>query len=54
MIAVGVGTAVIVLAMFRKHMPIDETSSVGFPLLMLAAASVRIESRLLYEIVGER
>lgn len=60
LLAVGIGTALIALAMFKKDMPLNKIGPAGFPLLMLGAVFVRtaiflgIESHLLYKIVGER
>ena len=59
-VAIGIGTTLVVLAMFRKNMPLDRVGPVGFGLIMFGIVLLRsavyllIESQFLFALIGER
>ena len=60
LIAVGVGIAILVYAMFKESSDLDYLGPVGFPLVVLGAVVIRtaiyllVECTLLFEAVGKR
>ena len=60
LLAIGIGTTLIVLALFRSSLPVDKVAPGGFPLAMLGTVVIRAivflgwESHTLFNIVGER